>query len=1279
MRLTALGICLAVVQAVGTVQVLSSNDRRVTLLFRADDLTARDVFGGAVFDFVDAEHTGEPGEWDLPTQSVRIGIPQQGGVRVSVSPYAVEEMDGVCPPIVPSFSWDGESAWTRYPEPVGGFVPDEPVTLSPIGVMRDVRFVTVRFQPVQFDPDRKRLRVCREMQVTVSFERSPEVSDQKDLLDGWVAAALANGALARYWKLSPTDRGGNQSVRAGQWLKIKITETGLYVLTGADLAAAGVALGGLEPRSLAMYTLGEHVPNRSYPDSMTAVSIVVTDDGDGHFGIEDTILFYGLAPEHWIGACSVFTDNVYTDYGVYWLSWDCGNGLRVSVGLQPDTAGTPVLRSGRDVLRQGPDLDCPARSGLLWIWKSLYKPTERHSARLDVELALEYPQQIERIAGRLLATRPDNALTVNFNERPLAGFRFNQALPNSPFFFSIDTVLPCGYASNRVQLDLSGDGEKQLYLDYLEVWYSRRLSLAGGQLHFVASDTGRYRFVVRDVPSAPLVFDVTDPYHPVMTTGFADQGDSITFCQRVRVPRRFVVAARTQLLRPVSVELRRPGRLANRSLQSEHWLVTPREFLPAAQEYARFRSGRVAGIPGARCRVAVLDEIYDDYCFGYEEPWAVKRFFADKRPAYGLLIGDATYDYRNRLGGSRAPGVPAYETGYGLDPDGTQDRSALAVDAAYADFEGEGASPDMALGRVTVRSGAELRQFLDKVRLYEDGPSGIWTRRYLLLADDEFMGDPTNPRKWDPIGFGHIEYCEAVSVMPGSLLDPVRVYLTEYPYAQVKNKPGANAELLRQINLGSLLWVFFGHGAAHDLTHEGVLNIATVPQIRNDGRIPFCFFGSCSVGRFDDTKFESISEELVRMKGGAIATLGATKSTAAGSNLVFARNLLTPLFACPESTIGYAFLMASPTDRTYHLFGDPATVLRLPRPSRQQLRVAPDTLRPGMIFQATGLLELAEGECMWSLTGPVRNRTYTSVRGSVTYRMQGLEAARGSGRITDGRFHCGGVFPVGLALESSYVSNGVYVPIPRSCRLSASVWNSETDLSVLADTLAYTTQGPPSGDTSGPAVAFFCGGRRLHDGTAVPASFNVECLLVDPSGILIAPVPGATPEFFVGQRNGRVDLTDLLVFDESLHSAARFRLPVQVSAPVDSLCVLAWDNLLNRTRDAVWVTVLDDALLRADSLLIFPNPVRRNATICFTLTRSARVRVRIYSLSGKLVRELGETICASGYNQLSWDGTDRDGVSLSNGVYLLSLRAACWEAAGRSQSIQLRERFLIVH
>ncbi|MYB94565.1 hypothetical protein F4054_13650 [Candidatus Poribacteria bacterium] len=74
------------------------------------------------------------------------------------------------------------------------------------------------------------------------------------------------------------------------------------------------------------------------------------------------------------------------------------------------------------------------------------------------------------------------------------------------------------------------------------------------------------------------------------------------------------------------------------------------------------------------------------------------------------------------------------------------------------------------------------------------------------------------------------------------------------------------------------------------------------------------------------------------------------------------------------------------------------------------------------------------------------------------------------------------------------------------------------------------------------------------------------------------------------------------------------------------------------------------------SFLNYPNPFPRKTTITCELTAPAdSLDVKIYTLSGRLIRELS-TPATPGFLMVEWDGRDADGVEVANGVYYAKLK-----------------------
>ena len=74
------------------------------------------------------------------------------------------------------------------------------------------------------------------------------------------------------------------------------------------------------------------------------------------------------------------------------------------------------------------------------------------------------------------------------------------------------------------------------------------------------------------------------------------------------------------------------------------------------------------------------------------------------------------------------------------------------------------------------------------------------------------------------------------------------------------------------------------------------------------------------------------------------------------------------------------------------------------------------------------------------------------------------------------------------------------------------------------------------------------------------------------------------------------------------------------------------------------------------SFLNYPNPFPRRTTLTCELTAPAdSLIVKIYTLSGRLIRELSMPP-TPGFLMVEWDGRDADGIEVANGVYYAKLQ-----------------------
>jgi hypothetical protein len=87
-------------------------------------------------------------------------------------------------------------------------------------------------------------------------------------------------------------------------------------------------------------------------------------------------------------------------------------------------------------------------------------------------------------------------------------------------------------------------------------------------------------------------------------------------------------------------------------------------------------------------------------------------------------------------------------------------------------------------------------------------------------------------------------------------------------------------------------------------------------------------------------------------------------------------------------------------------------------------------------------------------------------------------------------------------------------------------------------------------------------------------------------------------------------------------------------------------------------TAVDDETPVAGDTLqpAYPNPFNPATTVRFTLARAGQVRVGIYDVRGRLVRQLVDASLPAGQHERTWRGVDLAGDAVSSGVYVLRLQ-----------------------
>jgi hypothetical protein len=79
----------------------------------------------------------------------------------------------------------------------------------------------------------------------------------------------------------------------------------------------------------------------------------------------------------------------------------------------------------------------------------------------------------------------------------------------------------------------------------------------------------------------------------------------------------------------------------------------------------------------------------------------------------------------------------------------------------------------------------------------------------------------------------------------------------------------------------------------------------------------------------------------------------------------------------------------------------------------------------------------------------------------------------------------------------------------------------------------------------------------------------------------------------------------------------------------------------------------------------YPNPFNPETTIRYEISDQQRVQIMIFNVLGEQIQTLVDRVQEPGRYTVTWDGTDRSGVSVGSGLYLYQLTAGPFTATRR--------------
>lgn len=1244
--------------APSAVELLSEGPDGVKFRYTIPAPTPRPLAGGGAegvsFELPGHVVSDEPGVPAVPSLGLLIGLPPGARFSVSVEDAVVESVrdagigtirDQDSESLAGGSDFSGTSGpWHQAGRP---------------GNMAGRRVVDFEIRPVRYDAASDVAEVLREATFRIRFEggqsKAPAVMKASGLV---TTGHLLNGRSSAAWSTGPA--GESQAKRLADdgfhkspnWVRMEISERGLYRVTYQDLQNAGVVNPGsavTDPRTLRVYsgTL-QKLPESTEEDRlewMNQVAIRVVGENDGSFDPADLIEFPANGVAGWAGEfdSSLESDSAYYQHirhlyvtdGVFWLTW---GGDFEEPALRMETRnvapGVGTLKSEsrtaihyetvvhQDITRFGTDLYfmeelTKSRNDKTIRFLSMPRFDSTATAELRVELIHHTIERTNDIGGT-------QDVRFSLNNEIVDSLQWNSAVVFGGTivkgFFEATTDHGIE-ENNRVRIEARRRAE--LWLNWIEFRYKQRLEIED-VLEFRAPP-GDWTFILQDLSGeAVTLYDVTDRNAAALLTGAVQGAGLLRASDEISRFRTYMAVAESGYMSPASLVTVSIDDLRNPTAGGDYVIVVADRFANAIDRLVQHRGQTF------RAKTVAYSQLLHQFGWGLKDPVALRDFVRyaflnwpeGEKPQFVLLIGDATSDIRELLPNTtQVMDIPTFQR---IDPRGRVDFT-YPTDDFFSYLVGDSTEndlfPDIAIGRIPAGDETDLGIVIDKIVDYESAPEfGSWRNRALFLADDELKGDADE----GDCAFlaSHTTDTERSAELIPPSFDVSKVYLMEYPIGSSGEKALAQNAYIEEIRRGFVVSSYIGHGGFDKMADENLfsLTVATPEGLRNDGRLHLFTAWSCSIGSFDLRTQSSLAERLLMMRGAGSIGSFSSGAPAFGNlsvrlNLAFFQVLF--LETGGSERVGTAALIAK-ADRTssrskkgndekYNLIGDPAMRLAVP-----ELRFAFDSDND-LVLQRTRLT---------TLTGRVvdqNGETASWFDGTMDLFVRGMADTSGYSFTDD---ICPG--SAGLLRRARYflqgptfyrgsvtVENGEFTApffVPRDTRVGdlgrVVAYSKDLDVGIDAsgglDSIVIEPEPANSEfeDTLGPATTILIDGAPIRNGISLTRTTVIDIVLEDDKGINLQ----RNDDFFtiqIGFDGGRaVDVTELFEYDLDSFRKGSIQLRIDDLSSVTlqegshEFSFRVADNLNNRTvldYTINLVTEGSDLAFQRD-VLNYPNP-----------------------------------------------------------------------------------------
>ncbi len=1180
----------------------------------------------------------------------------------------------------------------RRVEQIGQPIGPELEVQSSVGVSRKRGMLDITFCPIVLR-DGRYLKLLSASITITPLPKSTLAPGTKGL------GAKALSPIGRRASAAQSERYARKSVLAeGRWVKISITEDGIYRLTRSALQKMGFS----HPDNVRLYGHGGHRlsevsnPETEY-DDLQEVPLYKADN--------DTWLFWGNGLVYWNGNTRVF--NPYARQACYFLTEaESPSQMETLTCNQESTVGYDTFTD--HVLYE--------RDDYAWFHggRNLYDATNfgnsnSHTYKLTTTDS-QGGESLTIVFTAAAQTATEMTPTVNGTAQStmtMAKLGSYMSATQSTRTYDVSQLSQ----GSDWTIRLTSTAGNEARLDYMALHYQRQITPHDGFVAFSGAVSSPATFNIKG--SGLQVMRIGTPGQPACLVK-SEQPDGQHMTVKVDDASLRYVAFNPTYAFPQPTVV---GAIENQNLHELDSLDMV-IIVPASNKLTA-QAGRLAEAhrqtEGLRVAIVRADQVYNEFSSGTPDATAYRRLMKmlydraetdDQMPRYLLLFGDCAWDNRMLSTAWRSYNPDDYLLCFVSENSFSDTQSYVMEDYFGLMDDGEGSrlpndKTDLGVGRFPVTTVAQAKVMVDKTLAFlTNANAGNWKNVISCMGDD---GDNNE----------HLRMADdlAERVMKSNPEMEVRKVIWD-AYTRVSTLssntyPEVRNIILNQMKEGALVMNYTGHASTYTISHEFVLKLEDFYAFSGE-RLPLWVTAACDVMPFDGLA-ENIGEAAVlNEKGGAVAFYGTTRTVYASNNQYMNRWFMHYLLGTDEQGRRYRvgdairlaknYLIAQGIETShvenklhYALLGDPALTFGAPTNrvvldsiNGQALNEGDSLqLQAGQHVRMTGHLENAQGEALTGFNGILTARIYDHLE-TITCKNNAAVSAgpfrftnrekmlfEGQDSVVGGQFTLRYVMPIDISY-SDEGGRAVFYAVSNERDVEANGYSENFTVGGVSTT--------GESDTEGPQIYAYLNKEDFENGGRVNSAPYFVAQLQDASGInyggnglghdLLLTIDGDAALTYV--------LNDYYTseFGDFTKGTVAYSIPELSDGP-HSLTFRAWD-VLNNT-NAVSLDFVVDSSLKPTmfNLTASQNPAitSTNFLISYDLPGAdCEFLVEVFDFAGRKMWSSSFTASSpSGLYSLPWNLTNGNGGRLGAGIYLYRATMRC----GNSKKVSKTQKIII--